>query len=357
MDEARLCSRLRTPRSELPGENTSRLILECEEFLDIQRSFQEGTKDFDQIIEAAQRIGNLVRATLYFESTNIHTPVLRPESLAATQQTNCIGHTLVASELLERIGVDHLVSFVNQHAVLLFVDHASNRSFMLDTAVESFCQETTRVIGGKDPLDQLATGRLRAINRFYSREFLKKLPKGMSPEHVFYTYPWLTFSKTQGAHYREEDSQSYILQLISFPPIPGRMLLNTYYDAFIHELHSNHLLAADCLKDLLYPDLDPRNEQGLAYSVVKWCIQNGLYADAIELAIAVDESLEPDDMSRNKSFLPDTLRTIAKRMGNAALLQLAIATYEKRPTKLNYLKARKARREHGAMLQSNKANQ
>lgn len=57
----------------------------------------------------------------------------------------------------------------------------------------------------------------------------------------------------------------------------------------------------------------------------------GKYDQAIDLATMVDESLVPDDKSKNKLFLPDIMRKIARQTGNKELARRAIKLYEENP--------------------------
>lgn len=336
---------LQVPEPNLDEGRKSRSILECDKFLAIKESYNQGGRPFDKDIKVACQVGNLVRDALVFCPTGSSTPLLRPETLATIQATNCIGHTLVTSELLDEVGVEHFVSFVNQHAIVLLADQALRRSFMLDTAEERLCLETTDVIEAA-PLDQLRSGRTRTIHTFYSQHLSRHLPAETSLSKLANTHPWLKFGENRGIDDREESPWNYRLKMISLPSKLGRKTLQAYYDAQIYHNHGNIIAAADTLRQLdAYPDIEPRNQLALANHVVKSCLERGLYTDAMGVAIAVNNSLKRNDTSRNKSFLPDVIRKIGKQMGDTALLRLAIEVYKEQPTKLNNAKLQRARQE------------
>ena len=102
-------------------------------------------------------------------------PLLDAVEVANREATNRFGHVIIASECLEQLGIEHFVSYANQHAMVTLFDRSSERAFLLDVATEELCCDMTGVIGSgaSNPLDQLAMGELRAVNTFFFRGTLE----------------------------------------------------------------------------------------------------------------------------------------------------------------------------------------
>ncbi len=258
------------------------------------------------------------------------TPLLTAESIAERETANCYGYTIVASECLDQIGVEHYVGYVNQHAVVMLFDRPSQRSFLLDVPTNELCKETTEAISGKDPQDQLMSGELRAVNWLQTSELVKNLPPSINRDAFVSSRPWLNFADVTSQQYRDGDTRNSLLQLITLPSIPGRELLRVHYDAIIHNRHDEFGAAYESLSQLpgIYPDVDRRNDLKEANQLCKKLITQGMGQQAIELAQTVHASLSPGDTTVNRFFLGDILRKVATATGNAKLVEQAIQTYE-----------------------------
>lgn len=179
MAERLIATGLQTPKrriaNECPGTQRQELM-ESQALLAIQEQYTQSSKKFDDMVYAAREVGALVRETLDFGVTTNSTPLLEATAIAQNEATNCYGHTIVASECLERIGVEHCISYANQHTFVTLFDRQGDGAFMLDVATKELWCDMTSAIGGEDPLNQFAKGELRAINTLYSRELLRQLP-------------------------------------------------------------------------------------------------------------------------------------------------------------------------------------
>ena len=109
-----------------------------------------------------------------------------------------------------------------------------------------------------------------------------------------------------------------------------RKALLDEYNARIDQLHEKYEAAASALVDLpgLYLDVDPRNNLEEVGKLCKRLIVQGYDELAIEVARMVNESLPDDDHSKNKLFLPDVVRRVAKKNDDTELLNEAIRLYE-----------------------------
>ncbi|WLD46454.1 hypothetical protein [Candidatus Nanosynbacter lyticus] len=111
------------------------------------------------------------------------------------------------------------------------------------------------------------------------------------------------------------------------------MLLIQQYNAARRAEWGEIETASEELSELsgIYLDVDSRNGLKEVDGLCRRLIIAGKYDEAVELATMVDESLVPDDKSKNKLFLPDVMRKIAKQKGDKRLAQEAIALYEAKP--------------------------
>ena len=107
------------------------------------------------------------------------------------------------------------------------------RSQHLDVATEELCCDMTGVIGSgaPNPLDQLAMGELRAVNSFFSEELLKRLPPSIDRQKFMSSRPWLSFDAIDAVQSHEHKPRNRILQFLTLPSVPGRMLLIQQYNA------------------------------------------------------------------------------------------------------------------------------
>lgn len=283
-------------------------------------------------------MGHLVRQTLEFEDMDEATPLLTAELLAQREKANCYGYTIVASECLDQIGVEHYVGYVNQHAVVMLFDRTSGskRSFLLDVATKEFYQETTKAVGGEDPLDQLWRGELRAINTLQTSELLRKVDiddPGKRQKFIRDRF-WLSFDKD--SRHRDDDEYEYLLhsqlQLITMPSVPGREMLRLYHNVIINTLGNNPdpVAASEDIIDQfagIYPDIDPRNKLEHAKALRTTLIDRHMGDSALALADVIKASLLPDDTSESRFFKGETLRKIAKVEGDPKKAAEAIEEY------------------------------
>lgn len=341
-------SGLLTPKQRLletdPGLQRE-LLLQSQQLRTIAADYQQSSQLFNDKVEAAESVGSLVRKSLDFATTGDLTPEFNADSLAEREAANCFGYTIVASECLDKIGVEHLVAYANQHAFVLIPDRKTDRLFMLDTPTKELYCEVTSAIGGRDPLSQLEIGELRAINSLYTNEVLKQLSPEINRERFIDSRPWLNFSSSDMRF--QDNPRDNILQLISLPSIPGRKLLEMEYNAQIFRRQHHPEKAVDLMADLsgIYLDVDSRNDLAEADMLCRQLISTGMGEEAIKVATVVDESLVEGDKSKNVFFLPDSMRKVANRTGNIELMEKAIELYQQLPpSKLRTGKLTKARR-------------
>ena len=337
MDEY-LSANLMTPKRRLVKAESGlrrELLLDSQQLKLICAVYEQSPQTYDDATKAAVEIAQAVRQTVDFAPTLADSPPLDAVEVANREATNCFGHVIIASECLEQLGIEHCISYANQHAMVTLFDWSSRRAFLLDVATQELCCDMTGVIGSgaPNPLDQLAMGELRAVNTFFSGELLKRLPPSIDRQKFINSRPWLSFDAIDVAQSHEHEPRNRILQFLTLPSVPRRMLLIQQYNAVRRAGSGKIEAASKGLSELsgVYLDVDSRNGLKEVDGLCRQLILAGKYDEAIDLATMVDESLVPDDKSKNKLFLPDIIRKIAKQTGNKELAWRAIKLYGENP--------------------------
>ena len=327
-----LSTQLLTPRSDIAEKRGVKreLLLESEKLCDIKNVYEKSDKTFDDIAEAAKSVAELVRETLYFGSTGSGSRELNADNIAKYEVANCYGHTIVASECLEELNIEHFISYANQHTFITLFDRESDRSFMIDVLTKELCCEMTTAVGftSSHPLDKFSCGELKSQDILKTDELLKQLPATVNWAEFIDKRPWLMFPDRRD--YRDGYGKFARLQMLTFPSIPGRLLLLDDYSARINLLNGQYEVAAGKIEDLsgIYLDTDPRNNLEEAGKLCRELIKQGSSDLAIQVASAVNDSLLSGDSSKNRLFLPDVMRKVAKHDRDINLLNEAIRLYK-----------------------------
>ena len=325
MDE-HLSANLMTPKRRLvkaePGLRRE-LLLDSQQLKLIRAVYEQSPQTYDAATKAAVNIAQVVRQTVDFAPTSADSPLLDAVEVAGCEATNCFGHVIIASECLEQLGIEHFVSYANQHAMVTLFDRGSERAFLLDVATEELCCDMTGVLGSgaPNPLDQLAMGELRAVNSFFSEELLKRLPPSIDRQKFMSSRPWLSFDAIDAAQSHEHKPRNRILQFLTLPSVPGRMLLIQQYNAVRRAGLGSIEAASEELSELsgIYLDVDSRNGLKEVDELCRRLISAGKYDEAIELATMVDESLVPDDKSKNSYFCQISYEKLPNRQETRSL--------------------------------------
>ena len=326
-----LSTQLLTPRSDIAEKRGIKreLLLESKKLCNIKSVYEESDKTFDDIAEAAKSVAELVRETLYFGSTGSGSRELNADNIAKYEVANCYGHTIVASECLEELNIEHFISYANQHTFITLFDRESDRSFMIDVLTKELCCEMTTAVGftSSHPLDKFSCGELKSQDILKTDELLKQLPATVNWAEFIDKRPWLMFPDRRD--YRDGYGKFARLQMLTFPSIPGRLLLLDDYSARINLLNGQYEVAAGKIEDLsgIYLDIDPRNNLEEAGKLCRELIKQGSGDLAIQVASVVNDSLLSGDSSKNRLFLPDVMRKVAKHDRDINLLNEAIRLY------------------------------
>jgi hypothetical protein len=178
------------------------------------------------------------------------------------------------------------------------------------------------------PLDKFSCGELKSQDSLKTDELLKQLPATVNRAEFIDKRPWFMFPDRRD--YRDGYGKFARLQMLTFPSIPGRLLLLDDYSARINLLNGQYEVAAGKIEDLsgIYLDTDPRNNLEEAGKLCRELIKQGSSDLAIQVASAVNDSLLSGDSSKNRLFLPDVMRKVAKHDRDINLLNEAIRLYK-----------------------------
>lgn len=327
-----LSTQLLTPRSDIAEKRGIKreLLLESKKLCNIKSVYEKSDKTFDDIAEAAKSVTELVRETLYFGSTGSGSRELNADNIAKYEVANCYGHTIVASECLEELNIEHFISYANQHTFITLFDRKSDRSFMIDVLTKELRCEMTMAVGlaSSHPLNEFSCGELKSQNILKADELLKQLPATVNRAKFIDKRPWFMFP--DGKDYSDGYGKCALLQMLTFPSIPGRLLLLDDYSARINQLNGRYEAAAEKIEDLsgIYLDIDPRNKLEEVDKLCRELINKGGWEQAVRVASAVNDSLPSSDNSKNRLFLPDVMRKVAKKNKDPDILNEAIKLYE-----------------------------
>ena len=178
------------------------------------------------------------------------------------------------------------------------------------------------------PLDKFSCGELKSQDSLKTDELLKQLPVTVNRAEFIDKRPWFMFPDRRD--YRDGYGKFARLQMLTFPSIPGRLLLLDDYSARINLLNGQYEVAAGKIEDLsgIYLDTDPRNNLEEAGKLCRELIKQDSGDLAIQVASAVNDSLLSGDSSKNRLFLPDVMRKVAKHDRDINLLNEAIRLYK-----------------------------
>lgn len=347
MDEKRFISR------DLRTSSSGEVLRESSALNAVRDRFVCSRQRYDDRVEAAICVGDLVRQELTFRSSSATTPYLTPEAIAETKTANCYGHTIVASECLEGVGIEHMISYANQHAFITLFDRESRNAFMIDVAVKDFYIDISDVIGGEDPLDQIQEGKLRAENTFYSLEFLKKLGAKHSMIEEVREREWLSFVHPDKKSDWNDESRLK-LQLLSYPSIPGREMLTRYYNGLLATSKGDYMTAYDDLQDLqgVYPDIDERNRFKQIHGTVQGLMAAKQYEEAQEIADMASGSIDSRYATDNTLYRLKIKRAIATQTLSLVKLDEAIGEYRTMSGRRVHDRLKKAQQERVRLVKN-----
>ncbi len=241
---------------------------------------------------------------------------------------NCIGFTVLGSELLQERGLRHNIGFVNGHATIISLidDGEKHEQWLFDMLSPQLNQQVDKAV---HPL---------AFNDD-DRDFAFLFPHYLNTRHLDQgvhpadEHPWLSLEKpnfhSPDIGYANGLSQRLILTL--FRPEQGREIL-THYQEYRQGVDTEqNLQAAQAVISLSgrFPDIDIRTDHP---PEIKRLVKDLSYEDNIEGALEVTnaffDSFSPSSDTRVDEYRADCLRAISKISGKSEFAKRATEIYE-----------------------------
>ncbi|HMS92751.1 MAG TPA: hypothetical protein PKD28_00015 [Candidatus Saccharibacteria bacterium] len=327
--------RLTTPHTDISEFGvTPEPILDSTRFKMIKEVYQSSEQSYDDRVEAANATADLVRRTLRFEKHTSAHPPFSPEMLGQTQRTNCHGHSIVTSECLDEVGVDHWISFANQHSFIVLEDElqhdgVSHRVNLLDTAEKHLYIDMTSAFAGTALAKQ--GGEYGAVNTIRGDIILER-SHFANKEAARAERLWMSFASESSRRFKDEMAlrRDNILVMRSYRPEQGRALLASYTN-FVHAvLQREFWTAHQNLTPLggLYPDIDRRNKLVAPTQTIRALGQTGEIAAALDDVRIIEESLWPTEDLTLRLWPADQRRRLGMLAGSADLIDASIEAYE-----------------------------
>lgn len=340
--------RLRTPGpGSLEADKTPEPIFESVRFTQIEAAYAESNGSYTDRLSAASGVTRLVRETISYKSRN-HDPFdLTPEAVSATYESNCHGHTILMSEILSHLEVDHIVGYSNNHSYVLLYDQESRRVTMYDTPIEELCgiDITSAITGSVDPGSPddfggacfIDGGKIIDLSDFSDKdearrkhpEYSSKISDGMK-----------RITSMEGGG---QSDKTLILR--TYTPHQGREVLYSFDNFVRHRLHADAAGAYEWLKHLdgTYPEIDKRNELDGPAWLVRELGRRAMYDEAVSAVRIVGNSVGITGNEKMMLWAPRHLYGIGVEMHDKRVVGEAINVYEA-------IRARRVKLGQAAML-------
>jgi hypothetical protein len=307
-------------------------LLESARFREIKANYDGSDGSYDDAVEAAYLTAGLIRSCIQFSDHTPDQPALTPDWVGSSHKTNCHGHSIVASECLEYLGIEHYIGFANQHSFLLMQDVESDRVNLIDTPVEKLCVDITPALGAI----ALQESRKEAGSATYIQgdTILQRSQFG-NKYRALERRPWLSFLAGKGDNYvfRPAGEQTRAGQLIlrSYEPKQGREVLLAY-DSFIHAtLRRDVPTAHEWMQGLdgTYPDIDRRNNLRAPTRLVRALGMRALVDEALGDITIIENSLRPFTKDLVMRLWPaDERRRLGVKVNSAEIIRQTLESYD-----------------------------
>lgn len=240
-----------------------------------QEVFAASEKSFEDTIAFADAVQSGINRVVRFSSfRNTPDQFLSPERIAKEEKTNCYGNVIMTSEFLEEFGVKHYVAFANGHALILLYDYPNGRSFMVDSQASLRMESTAAVTGGGLPkewqLDDVTSETLCCDLFLSTSHIIRSIPPDKS-QLIAEKSLWLGLNPLDKEHFRGNTAEDVVIPMRVYPSLPGRDVLELYYNSIVHENRNEMEMATTQLEDMsgVYPDIDSGNRLALGRTTVK----------------------------------------------------------------------------------------
>jgi hypothetical protein len=332
---------LLTPRKDIaelsPGVSRSELVT-SQRLRRIEGVYLSSERQFTDRTEAADEVGQLVRHTLLFGSLASTGRLWSRNAETDSVETNCFGHSIVASELMDELEIPHTISFVNGHSFITLFDGESDQAHMVDPPSKNLFLDIDGLVHGTHSLQQLQNATEHhqvATNIIDTEGLMARIPRKPRAQ-LIEEHPWLSIGSTMSGVNQDTQTGFDKTQLImrTYLPETGRQVLQYYGMVGQRMLEREYLQAAEEAGALfgLYPELDARNKLAPAVTLRHELGRLGAVEAMQDLAAVIDSSLwygDPtEDRTANRYFWLDTLRHIGSKFEDPELIEIARDGYK-----------------------------
>lgn len=328
----RYIDRLKTPHTELVSHGGLSQVpfKESGGFKLAQATYELSDKTFDDTLETAHALADVVRSTLRFTPHTTDRPSLGPENLEADQQTDCHGYSIVISEALSELHIPHVIGFANQHSFVLLRNSETHQVNMIDGPtrqlyidISSALHSSTRARLGEDD----------SVSGYLRGDIIRDLSLFSDKETAFQQRPWMSFTIGREGSYRfkseDERIRAHTLVMRTYTPDTGRQVLEVYENVK-HAIRRDEIEAAYEMfgpLDGQYPDIDKRNELETPTRLVRALGVRGMIAEALSIVGMVEESLVDLGDLILQLWPSDERRHIGVSAGKPELIEEALSRY------------------------------
>jgi|GEM_PF-2874603 hypothetical protein len=309
------------------------LIISSEAFRKIDYDFSLSDKRLPDKIKAATDLCDIIRKNLWFEPLNADTPVLSEQFIDTEHRTNCFGYTIVCSECLDKLSMDHNVAFANGHSFVLIRDMEGCY----------LCDSTSKDVSGQ------ITGNLdnnfidkhlkeNGCTDVYLNTRLIKLndESCLGFDELAIGHPWMSFHNYERDYDRKDCDDRLIMKI--YDSKGGRGMLETYSHLLSFNLNRDYKKAALSISELgeLYPNIDSRNHFYEIRDTIRGLISDGDY-DLAKSVINNDLHKINFGHSLEAAFLvPKLNRALGKTALDVEILEAASSSYKNIEIDKNY---------------------
>ena len=323
--------KLYTPHHEnADSENDRYLLVASPKISDIGRRFVESDGAYTDVRDASFSMAKLVSKTLRYERMSTDNPSMSEEQVAAQQATDCYGHTIVLSELLDSIDVPHYVGYANRHAFVV-AGNESGGLYLADPLSPHLSGDVTSALSGPSIDNQLQEG-VDFASVFLKTDRLIEASSSLDDvRSAAAKHPWLMFGKDPGLIAGGDVLNPHDTRLVMnlYKPERGRRVLEDY-SGFISAMSQNDLASASARLFALegvFPDIDVRNRFVAVTDLALQLGRQGMRADAMRVIESIECSLVRSEHPDIRTWKADRFRKLGAAVADASIIEESLNIY------------------------------
>lgn len=319
---------IKTPHPDTPGVNADQLSIlsRSPEFLAIEEELNTSPNTYDDRVSASYALAGLVRRSLRFANDSPVRPPLTPNNLSHDQTTNCYGYTVVLSEMLESVDLQHSIVVANQHSFAAMTDETTKNTSMVDAPTRQFYCDISHAFEpdlSTDPPSAVLDSTVIIRQSGYA-------DKSKTED----AHPWLSFvprSSDSRTISEQRLVRANLLMARIYSPDQGRSVLG-HYSRFRNSMHSSNYLGAH--KEIVnlkgtYPDIDRRNKLKEPSRLIRELAVASYISESLDVIDVIKSSTQPlSEDSFFKIWPIDMLHKVGKAASSGELIKKSLEQYD-----------------------------